>query len=220
MTAVNAALIETVAARYAGAGRFAQGFVRGKLRHDPANAAIFALAMPDFGHVLDLGCGYGQLALALLLGGRANQVTGLDRAGPKISYAAGAAAGLPARFEAADIASAPLPECDTVLLIDVLYQMPAALQRDLLARVAQIARARVLVRAFDPALGWRSQVGFAMERIGRTLRREGAQAAIAPLPLPELAAPLAAAGFSVSIRPCWSGTPLPNVLLIAERAPC
>jgi len=100
----------------------------------------------------------------------------------------------------------------------VLYQMPPAAQHALLRRVAGCARERVLIRAFDPDRGWRSRVGFAMERLGRALRRQGAESAIAPLPLATLAAPLAAAGFSVTIRPCWSGTPLPNVLLIAERA--
>ncbi|MDB5316135.1 MAG: hypothetical protein JWO26_1084 [Rhodospirillales bacterium] len=216
----DAALIRATADRYAGSGRFTRHFVASKLRHDPATATIFGLAAPGLGHMLDLGCGHGQLALALLLAGRAEWVTGLDRAGPKIDDAARAATGLPARFDAADIATATLPDCDTALLVDVLYQMPPDLQRDLLGRVAQCARRRVLIRAFDPGLGWRSRVGFAMERIGRALRREGANTAIAPLPLAELAAPLAAAGFSVTIMPCWSGTPFPNVLLIAERAPC
>ncbi|MES2713240.1 MAG: class I SAM-dependent methyltransferase [Pseudomonadota bacterium] len=218
--APDAALIRTTASRYAASGRYTRHFIAGKLRQDPASAAIFAHAAPGLGHVLDLGCGHGQLALALLIAGRATQVTGLDRAGPKIEDAARAAAGLPARFEAADIATATLPACDTVLLVDVLYQMPPALQLNVLARVAACARRRVFIRAFDPDVGWRSRVGFAMERIGRALRREGALTAIAPLPLPRLAVPLAAAGFSVTIEPCWSGTPLPNVLLFAERAPC
>lgn len=218
--APDAALIRATADRYAASGRYTRHFIAGKLRRDPASAAIFARAAPGLGHVLDLGCGHGQLGLALLLAGRATAVTGLDRAGPKIDDAARAAAGLPARFEAADIATAALPGCDTVLLVDVLYQMPPALQLDLLARVAACARRDVLIRTFDPDAGWRSRIGFAMEVVGRALRRKGAQTAIAPLPLPALAAPLAAAGFSVTIQPCWSGTPLPNVLLIAERARC
>ena len=216
--ALDAALIRATADRYAASGRYTRYFIAGKLRHDPASAAIFARAAPGLGHVLDLGCGHGQLALALLLAGRATAVTGLDRAGPKIGDATRAAAGLPARLEAADIATATLPGCDTVLLVDVLYQMPPALQLDLLAQVAECARRRVFIRAFDPDAGWRSWMGFGLERAGRALRREGARAAIAPLPLATLSAPLAAAGFSVTIQPCWSGTPLPTVLLIAERA--
>ena len=213
----DAALIAATAARYRDSGRFAQGFVRGKLRGDPATAAILALGADGFGHLLDLGCGRGQLALALLLAGHATAITGLDRAGAKIADAARAAQGLAARFEAADLATAALPDCDTVLLIDVLYQMPEALQLSLLDRAARAARRRVLIRAFDPQRGWRSAVGRAMEGAARLLRGEITCAAIAPLPLPRLAAPLEAAGFTVSISPCWQGTPLPNVLLIAER---
>lgn len=215
----DAGLIAATAARYAGAGRFAQGFVSGKLRRDPATSAVLALGADGFGHLLDLGCGRGQLALALLLAGHATQVTGLDRAGAKITDAARAAEGLAARFEAADLATAALPACDTAMLIDVLYQMPEALQRDLLARVTRAARWRVLIRAFDPDRGWRSVVGLAMEGAGRVLRAEIGRAAIAPLPLPALAAPLEDAGFRVSMTPCWQGTPLPNVLLVAERQP-
>jgi hypothetical protein len=35
--------------------------------------------------------------------------------------------------------------------------------------------------------------------------------------LPSLGALLEHAGFRVSVAPCWGGTPLPNVLLLAEK---
>jgi hypothetical protein len=54
-----------------------------------------------------------------------------------------------------------------------------------------------------------------MESLGRTIRRDGAE--IRPLPLRTIAAPFEAAGFTVSVTPCWGRTPLPNVLLVAER---
>ena len=72
-----------------------------------------------------------------------------------------------------------------------------------------------LVRAFDPDRGWRSAAGLAMEVLGRALR--GDRNAIRPLPLAAVAAPFEAAGFAVSVSPCWGNTPLPNVLLVAER---
>lgn len=227
-TAVSsAALADAVAARYAGASRWARGFVRGKLRRDPATEAILSLARarggphspgpasPGLGHVLDLGCGRGQLALALLLGGGASRVTGLDRDAATVAEAEDAARGLPALFAAVDLAEAELPEADTIMLVDVLYQMPEDAQRDLLHRAARAARRRVLIRAFDPDRGWRSAVGLAMERAGRAVRR--GDNAIAPLPLTALEAPLRDAGFTTSVTPCWAGTPLPNVLLLAER---
>ena len=210
------AIVARVVARYGGASRFTQGFVGGKLRGDPATRAVLRLAAArPFGVVADLGCGRGQLGLALLAAKLAERVTGLDRDGAKVAEAARAAAGLPAEFAVADLALAPVPACDTALLVDVLYQMPEAAQRALLTRVAATARRSVLIRAFDPGRGWRSALGLAMERAGRAIRGDGA--AIAPLPLAAIAAPFAAAGFAVSVAPCWGRTPLPNLLLVAER---
>lgn len=212
-----AALAAAVSARYAGASRFARGFVSGKLRHDPATLALLRLAARrPFGAVLDLGCGRGQLGLALLAAGLAESLAGLDRDRAKLEEAERAAAGLPARFAEADLtAAADLPACDTLLMVDVLYQLPEAAQRPLLAAAARAARRRVAVRAFDPGLGWRSAAGFAMEFLGRAAR--GDRNSIRPLPLDAVAAPLEAAGFAVSVTPCWGNTPLPNVLLVAER---
>ena len=211
-------LLTEVSDRYAAASRFTRGYVRSKLRRDPATAAILGLGAPaGLGHVADLGCGRGQLALALLLGGAAERVTGLDGHAAHIEEARQSAAGLPARFELADLRAAPVPDCDTVLLVDVLYQLPEAAQLALLGRAAAAARRRLVIRAFDPARGWRSRFGLAMEVANRALRGARRTASIRPLPLAVLAAPLAAAGFHVTVRPCWAGTPLPNVLVLAER---
>jgi SAM-dependent methyltransferase len=213
------ALIRTVVARYAGASRYTRGYVGSKLRRDPATAAILALAASTggLGTVADLGCGRGQLALALLLSGGASSVIGLDRNGPALAEAQAAAEGLSARFEAADLGTAPLPRCDTVLLVDVLYQLPPPVQQALLARMAAGEARRIIIRAFDPDRGWRSRFGFGMERLNRALRGDLRRAAISPMALPSLGALLEHAGFRVSVTPCWAGTPLPNVLLLAEK---
>jgi SAM-dependent methyltransferase len=216
--AANPVLFAAVAQRYAGS-RFAQGYVRSKLKHDPATAAILDMARhrKGLGRVVDLGCGRGQLSLALLLAGLAETVTGLDRDSAKIAEARQAAQGLPATFAEADLAGAEVPDCDSLLLVDVLYQLPEEAQLNLLARAATAARRRVVIRAFDPQAGWRSTVGRAMELANRSLRGDSGRASIRPLPLPVLAAPLEAQGFRAVVLPCWSGTPLPNVLLLAER---
>jgi SAM-dependent methyltransferase len=215
-----AELAAQVAARYRDVSRTERGFIRGKLKGDPAVAALLGLAAGrPFGRVVDLGCGRGQLAIALLLAGVADQVTGLDIDAAKISTARAAAEGLPAHFEVADLADAPIPPCDTLLMIDVLLQVPLPAQEGLLARIAATGAVRIAIRAFDPDRGWRSTLGFGMERVRRLLGGDrGLAGAVAPRPLREIAAPLAAAGYSVEIAPCWAGTPLPNVLLLAERS--
>lgn len=212
-------LMHAVATRYGGASRYTRHYVRAKLRRDPATKAIVTLAteLGGFGTVADLGCGRGQLSLLLLLAGGAESVLGMDRNGPALAEAQVAARGLPARFTAADLATAPLPDCDTLLLVDVLYQLPPAAQRALLERMAAVARRRIVIRAFDPDLGWRSRCGFAMEWLNRAGRGDLRRAAIEPMKLPALRAVLEQVGFRVSVTPCWGGMPLPNVLLLAER---
>ncbi|MBP0444780.1 methyltransferase domain-containing protein [Roseomonas sp. SSH11] len=211
------ALIADVAGRYAGASRFTRGFVPSKLKRDPATAAILAHAqrVGGLGHVLDLGCGRGQLGLALLLSGGASRITGMDIDAVKVAEAGEAAQGLPARFEQADLSRAALPEVDTALMADVLYQLPDGCQVEVLDRMARAARRRVVMRLFDPDLGWRSNLGMVMERARRAISREGT--AVAPMPVPQVVARFEAAGFRCTVVPCWAGTPLPNVLMLAER---
>jgi hypothetical protein len=211
------ALTGQVAARYAGASHFVRNFVRGKLLTDPATPAILRLASAcgGFGVVTDLGCGRGQVGLALLTTGLAERVQGIDLDAGKIGDATRAATGLPAGFAVADLGQAAVPEADTVLIFDVLLQMPEPAQRGLIARMAAAARRRIIIRAFDPDCGWRAGLGVAMEQLGRRIRRDGS--AFRPLPLREIAAPLQAQGFRTSVTPCWDWTPLPNVMLVAER---
>jgi len=210
-------LTRKVAARYRGASHYSRNFVRGKMLTDPATPFILRLAAASggFGEVTDLGCGRGQVGLSLLTAGLATPVQGLALHSGTIADAAHAASGLPASYAVADLCRAAVPEADTVLIFDVLLQMPEAAQQDLLARMAAAARRRVVIRAFDPECGWRSGVGGAMERLGCRVRRDGST--FRALPLRELAAPLAAAGFVASVTPCWGWTPLPNVMLVAER---
>lgn len=212
--AFAAGLPERLAARYR--GRFARNFVRGKIARDPAVPAV--LARGPHGHVLDLGCGRGQFSLALLLTGAADRATGYDIDAAKIALAQQAAGELPARFAVADLAETEIPPCDTVLLVDVLLQIPPAGQDALLGRIVAARPRRVLIRAFDPDAGWRAAFGFAMERVRRLLGGDlGLRGALAPRPVAEITQPFAAAGYRVEVAPCWSGTPLPNVLVLAER---
>jgi SAM-dependent methyltransferase len=212
-------LAAQVAGRYRGASRWARGFIEGKLRRDPAVAALLALGgARGFGRVLDLGCGRGQLGIALLLAGVAQSLRGLDIDAGKIALAQDAAHGLPAEFRVADLATPEaLPAADTVLLIDVLLQLPPPAQDALLARILAVRPRRILLRAFDPDRGWRSALGSGMERMRRRLGGDrGLDGTVAPRPIDALAAPLEAAGYTVSVTPCWAGTPLPNVLLVAQ----
>ena len=212
------AVLERVARRYAGGGRFTRHYVAGKLRGDPVHDAVLRRAGPDgFGDVLDVGCGRGQVGVALLEAGLARSVLGLDWNPAPLDAARRAAAGLAFRAEVRDVARpAALPRADTVLVVDVLYQLAPAAQDALLREAARAARARVLIRTLDPDRGWRSALGLGLERLGRRVwPNSGAH--VTPRPVPALLDVLAEEGFEATAEPCWRGTPFANVLVVGRR---
>lgn len=206
-----------MARRYAGGSRFTRHYVAAKLRADPVHLAVLALAARErFGRVLDIGCGRGQLGLALLEAGRASQVLGLDRAEAALCEAERAAQGLAfqaIRWDASS--STALPLADTILMVDVLYQLDDAAQEALLEQVGQAAGIRVVIRTLDPHLGFRSGFALAAERLGRSW--PNARAHVNPRAVPDLVTTLARLGFTTTVEPCWQGTPFANVLLVARR---
>ncbi len=216
--AAEAVFVRT-AARYRTGDRYTWFYVRSKLRRDPVHADLLALgAATPFGQVADMGCGRGQLALALLVAGCASAVVGCDYARSALAQARRAAAGLAFIAREQDFATdQTVPPCDTVLLIDVLYQLgrPAALA--LLAAAAASASTLVLVRTHDPALGWRGRLTVTLERWWRPLLPNAGRR-VDPVSPATVAASLEQAGFTVTTAPCWRGTPFANVLLVARRA--
>ena len=213
------AALRRAARRYRLCDRFTRHYVASKLRMDPVNAAMLALAaQAPFGRVADLGSGRGQLGVLLLEAGLAETVLAIDHDAHALAQLQGAATGLPLRTDRMDLAvTAPTEPADTVLLIDVLYQLPMAPQLTLLRAAAAIARCRVIIRATDPALGWRSRLSAILERLGRGWWPTFGQRA-SPLPIPDLARVLQGCGYEVRITPCADGTPLAGVLLIGQRA--
>ena len=213
-----AGALARTAIRYRACRRFTRHYVASKLRRDPIHRAVLAMAAArPFGTVADIGCGRGQVGLALLEAGGATAVTGLDWAGRSLDDARRAGAGLAFTARAQDLAACPaVPGCDTALLIDVLYTIRQDQAVRLLGSAAAAARSRLLVRTLDPGCGLRGKLHLAMERVGRPFWPH-AGAVVDPVPVPVLAAVMEAAGFTVATEPCWQGTPFANVLMTAWR---
>ena len=214
-----AGALARTARRYRACRRFTRHYVASKLKRDPIHHAVLAMAADDpFGTVVDIGCGRGQVGLALLEAGTATAVTGLDWAGRSLDDARRAGAGLAFTAQAQDLAACPVvPNCDTALLIDVLYLLRQDQAVQLLGSAAAAARSRLLVRTLDLGCGLRSKLHVAMEHAGRPFWPH-AGAVVDPAPLPLLAAVMVAAGFTVTTEPCWQGTPFANVLMTAWKA--
>ena len=180
--------------------------------------AILELAAArPFGSVVDVGCGRGQVGLALLEDGGADQVLGLDWAGRSLDDARRAATGLAFTAVPQDLATnASIPGCDTAMLLDVLYMLGQPQALALLAATAGAARSCIVIRTLDPARGARSAFSLALERLFRPIWPHSG-ATTDPVPVPTLTALLERHGFTTRTVPCWAGTPFANVLLVAER---
>ncbi len=207
-----------IAARYRGCGRFATHYVAGKLRFDPLTGALLALGRADgLGEVADLGCGRGQFAALLLEAGLARRVVGLDASARLLEQARHALRGLCFEGRLQDLSTnAAIPPADTVLLLDVLYQLPTAAQARVLDAVARAARRQVVIRTADPAQGGRAWLTLMLEQAGRRTWPH-AGAVVNARPISWIAGRLSEAGWSVQVAPCWAGTPFSNVLLTARR---
>ena len=218
-SATAKAVFARTAARYRAGDRFTWFYVGAKLRSDPIHADLLSLGAGEpFGRVADVGCGRGQLAVALLVGGCASAVEGCDYAGSALGHARSAAAGLNFTAREQDFSiDQTVPPCDTVLLIDVLYLLGRSAALALLAASAAAARSLVLVRTHDPALGWRGRLTVTLERWWRPILPNTGRR-VESIPPGLVATALEEAGFTVSAAPCWRGTPFSNVLLIGRRS--
>lgn len=207
-----------VAERYANGSRAVRGYVAGKLRADPVVARVVEIGRArGFGRVLDLGCGRGQLAVALLEARAATSVRGFDWDEEKIAAARAASKGLDATFERGDLRTHDLGAFDTALLIDVLHYLPADDQRALLLRAVAARPRAMLVRELDPDRGWRSAVTRLQEAITTGFGYNAGER-LEYLPIAEIARPLERAGYEVAIEPAWGSTPFSNVLVVAVRS--
>ena len=212
-----ASIFACVARRYRSCGIGAYGYVKSKLTHDPVHRSVLALAAEEnFGDVLDVGSGRGQLGIALLEAGLASSVIGLDRRTRHLLQARQAAVGLPYCAVARDLTSPfAAPQVRTVLLIDVLYQLSDAAQRAVLLTACRAAAHRIVIRTLDPDRGLRSRLTLGVERLMRPFSPHS-DALVNPWKLARLQALLQECGFTASVMPCWGNTPFANVLIIGR----
>lgn len=215
---LTAELLRATARRYRASGKFAFHYVGSKLRRDPVAKALLTLAAGShFGTVADLGCGRGQFAACLLQAGLAQSVIGIDFRRQHLAQATAAMSGLVFSARHQDFSvDQRVPEVDTVLLIDVLYQLPSEAQPVLLLRAAKAARHRLIVRTANPAQGLRSRITRAVEILCRPFWPNSGREVNAQ-PISDLVAVMTACGLPTIVTPCWAGTPFSNVLIVGER---
>ena len=152
--------------RYESAPAKDRHYVANKLRFDPILRVICELKT-HLGDVVDVGCGRGQLGLALYELGRIHALTGFDWDEQKIDTARIAARN-DVDYSTKDVQSAAIPEADTILIVDVLHYLAIEVQDNLLERVAASLRpgGTLIVRDVDARRTLGSLLTQFCERLG------------------------------------------------------
>ena len=237
-------LHEAATIPYKKGGNFAWHFARGKLGRDPVFRGLLERRLFGAQHqrVVDIGCGQG-LCASLLASMSAMQkqgrwpsswdatphgadYTGIELMPKDVARAEASIGHLEPtpRLVCADMCKADLPECDLVVILDVLHYVNLEAQEGVLLRVRDALRrggnphARLLLRVGDAS----SRRGFAISQwVDRTVTRIRGHK-VSPTwgrPLAEWTAVLDRLGFRVQSIPMSEGTPFANVLLVADLEP-
>jgi len=227
-------LFEAASRPYAGAGRYAWHFARGKLRHDPIFIYLLRHGLlPARGSLLDLGCGQGVL-LSLLKAAKAQYQAGLWPQGwpaPPLNLdlrgielreervkAAHCALGGGAQVDLRDLRDFDFRPCSVIVMLDVLHYLGEEEQQRLLEKAAGALEpgGLLLLREADAGAGFTFQATKWTERIAGALRGQFGQQ-LHYRSAVQWIAELAARGFAVGAEAMSEGTPFANVLLVARK---
>jgi SAM-dependent methyltransferase len=232
-------LVARAAARFRSAGRGPYYFARGKLGGDPVFAALLSDGrIASDARIVDIGCGLGILAALLTAAEQCDPrsasawpqtwappplgwtLCGFDLRMDAIATAQRALFDIRDRvlLSVGDVREVTLPECDVVVMLDVLHYVDRVAQHTLLtnAYAALAPGGTLLLRVGDAAPNWRFRFTSAVDWCV-TFAREKSWPQLHWRPLAEWTALLEVIGFSVAMQPMSEGTLFANALLIATK---
>ena len=119
-------------------------------------------ALPGAGRILEIGCGHGLFCTFAALSSDGRNVVGVDIDRDKIAQAqqvAAELAGTDLRFEVADSGAVAAGPWDAIVVVDMLYLLPAEQQRALLtAAAAELAPGgALLVKEMSDTPTWKAR---------------------------------------------------------------
>ncbi len=126
-----------------------------------------AAALPDAGRVLEIGCGHGLFSVYAALGSSARTVRGVDIDEQKIAVATVVAGRVAAdlEFDRTPSGAVPSGPWDAIVMVDVLYLLPATQQRRLLVEAAGelTPGGRLVIKEMSPTPRWKAAWNTAQE---------------------------------------------------------
>jgi SAM-dependent methyltransferase len=226
-------LFEAASGLFAGAGRYAWHFARGKLRRDPVFFALLKHGVfPDRGRLLDLGCGHGILFALLIVAKEQFQrgqwpqgwpppplnldMHGIDMHKERVRVAR-LALGDRVQVDQGDIREIRTEPCSVITLLDVLFYLDEAGQDRVLENAARALGpgGLLLLREADADAG----LAFRMTKWGERIVELGRghfRPRLCYRSAVRWVASLQALGFTVSVEPMSAGTPFANMLFRAR----
>lgn len=196
--------------------RSLQGYVRWKVRTDPAYRAALDVLRGRTTPLLDLGCGVGLLPFFLREHGYTAPITGIDFDERKIELAQKAAASYTGIEFLSGDARVALPEGRDVVLLDILHYFDRVSRQQILANVARAVAADgvVVIRQVIGDGSWRARFTRFVDRAAHLFRWMKAERV--ELPTREEIV-TAFEGFEAEVRPMWGRMPYNNYLFVFRR---
>jgi 2-polyprenyl-6-hydroxyphenyl methylase/3-demethylubiquinone-9 3-methyltransferase len=214
------AALERAVHRYRSTPLVARAMVHG--RAFLSDLAFVDRYVPRHGFIVDLGCGHGLFANLLAEASANRRVLGIDVDLRKIEIARATIQGRETiRFEHGDIVHEPVPKCDAVTIIDVLYLLAPADQEEVLrkAAAALTENAPLIVKSQERSASPRYALTYAQELITNSLGLTHRGASRFHFPSrSEALERFERAGFLVDVID-MPGGPYTDVVYLARKAP-
>lgn len=205
------AIAERLAALYD--RRSLQGYVRWKVRTDPAYSAVRDALRGRTAAVVDLGCGVGLLPFYLREHGHRAPMIGIDFDQRKIDVARKAAEHYQdIDFIAGDARTALPPKHDVVIL-DILHYFDAQSQQAILSHAASAGDVIVIRQGIRDG-SWRYRLTQFVDGLARVFRWMKAEQLNFPT-RDEIVN--AFPGFAADVRPLWGRMPYNSYLFVFRR---